>query len=158
MGLRKLFDKWEPAFRKGGKLHAFGSFFEAFETFVYVPKTVTAKGAHVRDSIDLKRTMSTVMLALLPAILFGMYNIGVQTSIANDFAWGFWQCIWYGFLKLLPMYLVSYIVALFFECLFANIRNEEVSEGFIGTGLLIAMIVPVTVPLWQLALAVAFAV
>lgn len=140
MGLRKLFDKWEPAFKKGGKLHAFGSFFEAFETFVYVPKTVTAKGAHVRDSIDLKRTMSTVMLALLPAILFGMYNIGLQTSLASDFDWGFWQCIWYGFLKLLPMYLVSYIVGLFFECLFANIRNEEVSEGYFVTGLIIPLI------------------
>ena len=158
MGLRKTFDKWEPAFRKGGKFSAFGSFFEAMETFVYVPKTVTARGAHVRDSIDLKRTMSVVMLALLPAILFGMYNIGVQTSIANDFAWTFWPCIWYGFLKLLPMYLVSYIVGLFFECLFANIRNEEVSEGYFVTGLIIPLIMPVTIPLWMLGLAVAFAV
>ncbi|MBR4771231.1 MAG: NADH:ubiquinone reductase (Na(+)-transporting) subunit B [Bacteroidales bacterium] len=158
MGLRKTFDKWEPAFKKGGKLSAFGSFFEAFETFVYVPKTVTAKGAHVRDSIDLKRTMSAVMLALLPAILFGMYNIGLQTSLASGSAWGFWQCIWFGFLKLLPLYLVSYIVGLFFECLFANIRNEEVSEGYFVTGLIIPLIVPVTIPLWMLALAVAFAV
>lgn len=158
MGLRNTFDKMEPAFRKGGKLHAFGSFFEAMETFVYVPKTVTAKGAHVRDSIDLKRTMTAVMIALVPAILFGMYNIGLQTSLAGGLEWGFWNMVWYGFLKLLPMYLVSYIVGLFFECLFANIREEEVSEGYFVTGLIIPLIMPVNIPLWMLALAVAFAV
>ena len=94
----------------------------------------------------------------MPALLFGMWNIGHQTSIAYSLDWGFWQEFWNGFLRMLPIIVVSYVVGLAIEFLFAEIRHEEVSEGFIGTGMIIAMIVPVTVPLWQLALAVAFAV
>ncbi|MCF0177069.1 MAG: NADH:ubiquinone reductase (Na(+)-transporting) subunit B [Bacteroidales bacterium] len=158
MGLRQLFDNMKPTFSKGGKLSALGSFFDAMVDFVYVPKTVTRRGAHVRDSIDLKRTMIMVMIALVPAILCGMYNIGYRTSITYGLDWGFWMILWKGFLKILPLYLVSYIVGLFFECLFAQIRDEEVNEGYFVTGLLIPLIVPVTTPLWMLALAVAFAV
>ncbi|NLD20891.1 MAG: NADH:ubiquinone reductase (Na(+)-transporting) subunit B [Bacteroidales bacterium] len=158
MGLRKLFDNLSPAFNKGGKFSALGSLFEAIESFVYVPKTTTIKGAHVRDSIDLKRTMTVVMIALVPAILFGMYNIGYQTNLAGHMSMTFGQMLWFGFLKILPMYLVSYIVGLFFECMFAQIRHEEVNEGYFVTGLIIPLIMPVTTPLWMLALAVAFAV
>ena len=158
MGLRKLFDNMKPSFEKGGKFSALGSFFEAVESFVFVPKTVTKCGTHVKDSIDLKRTMTCVMIAVIPAILFGMYNIGYQTSLHGNLGWGFWQMVWFGFLKILPMYLVSYIVGLFFEVLFAQIRGEEVNEGYFVTGLLIPLIMPVNTPLWMLALAVAFAV
>ncbi|MCF0172642.1 MAG: NADH:ubiquinone reductase (Na(+)-transporting) subunit B [Bacteroidales bacterium] len=155
--LRNLLEKMEPTFKEG-RLKAFWSFFEAMETFAFVPKTVTARGSHVRDSVDLKRTMTTVMVALLPAILFGIYNIGYQTSAAYAYDWGFWKMVWFGFLKILPMYIVSYVVGLFFECMFAQIRGEEVNEGYFVTGLIIPLIMPVNVPLWVLALAVAFAV
>ncbi|MCF0167460.1 MAG: NADH:ubiquinone reductase (Na(+)-transporting) subunit B [Bacteroidales bacterium] len=156
--LRSLLDKMWPAFRKDGKLSAFGSFYEAFDTFLFVPKTVTRRGTHVKDSIDLKRTMIMVMIAMIPALLFGIYNIGYQMNLAYDYGWGFWMIVWKGFLKILPMYLVSYIVGLFFECMFAQIRGEEVNEGYFVSGMIIPLIMPVNTPLWMLAIAVAFAV
>ena len=160
MGLRNTFDKLEPAFKKGGKLHAFGSFFEAFETFVFVPKTVTAKGAHVRDSIDLKRTMSVVMLALLPAILFGMYNIGYQNYLAAGTleSAGFFEIFCFGFLAVLPKILVSYIVGLGIEFAWAQWKGEEIQEGYLVSGIIIPLIIPIGCPLWMLALACAFSV
>lgn len=164
MFIRDIFDKLKPKFSKGGRFEKFSSTFEAFESFAFTPNTVTGsgqrayKGSHIRDAVDLKRTIITVVIALMPALLFGMWNIGHQTSVAYSLDWGFWQEFWNGFLRMLPIIVVSYIVGLVIEFFFAEIRHEEVSEGFIGTGMIIAMIVPVTVPLWQLALAVAFAV
>ncbi|MBP5548416.1 MAG: NADH:ubiquinone reductase (Na(+)-transporting) subunit B [Bacteroidales bacterium] len=165
MTLRNFFDKLKPNFSKGGRFEKLSSTFEAFESFAYTPNTITGgekfaryRGCHIRDAVDLKRTIITVVIALMPALLFGMWNIGHQTSISNGLDWIFWHQIWFGFLRLLPIIAVSYIVGLTIEFLFAEIRHEEVSEGFIGTGLIISMIVPVTIPLWQLALAVAFAV
>ena len=165
MTLRDFFDKLKPNFSKGGRFEKLSSTFEAFESFAFTPNTVTGgkvgasyKGSHIRDAIDLKRTIITVVIALMPALLFGMWNIGHQTAIYSGLDWGFWHQWWFGFVRMLPILAVSYIVGLGIEFLFAEIRHEEVSEGFIATGLIIAMIVPVTVPLWQLALAVAFAV
>lgn len=164
MFIRDIFDKLKPKFSKGGCFEKFSSTFEAFESFAFTPNTVTGsgqrayKGSHIRDAVDLKRTIITVVIALMPALLFGMWNIGHQTSVAYSLDWGFWQELWNGFLRMLPIIVVSYVVGLVIEFFFAEIRHEEVSEGFIGTGMIIAMIVPVTVPLWQLALAVAFAV
>ena len=156
--LRNTLDKMKPAFEKGGKMSAFGSFFEAMESFFFVPKTVTCKGTHIKDSVDLKRTMITVMIALIPVFLFSLYNTGYQMNQAYGYGWGFWMIVWKGFLKILPLYIVSYVVGLFFECMFAQIRGEEVNEGYFVTGFLIPLIMPVNVPLWTLALAVAFAV
>ena len=165
MKLRDFFDRLKPSFSKGGRFEKLSSTFEAFESFAFTPNTVTGgnmrdryRGCHIRDAVDLKRTIITVVIALLPALLFGMWNIGYQTSMAYGLDWGFWHRFWFGFLRMLPIIVVSYVVGLSIEFLFAEIRHEEVSEGFIGTGLIISMIVPVTVPLWQLAIAVAFAV
>ncbi|MDY5969709.1 MAG: NADH:ubiquinone reductase (Na(+)-transporting) subunit B [Bacteroidales bacterium] len=160
MTLRNYLDKIKPNFEKGGKHEKLHSTFEALESFAYTPNKVTRKGSHIRDAVDMKRTMILVVIALLPALLFGMWNIGHQTALAypGTFADTFWHCFWFGFLKMLPLLVVSYVVGLGIEFLFAEIRHEEVSEGYLVSGLLIPMIVPVTIPLWQLALAVAFAV
>jgi Na+-transporting NADH:ubiquinone oxidoreductase subunit B len=145
-------------FEKGGKLGFLHSTVDAFETFLRVPATVTHKGAHVRDGVDLKRIMIIVVVALVPAALFGMWNVGYQNSLATGVQMGFWQEFWFGFLKVLPLYLVSYIVGLGIEFASAQIRNEEVNEGYLVSGMLIPLIVPVDVPLWTLVIAVAFAV
>lgn len=145
-------------FEKGGKFGWLHSTVDAFDTFLRVPATVTRAGSHVRDAIDLKRILIIVVIALVPAALFGMWNVGYQHSLAVGADWGFWKEFWFGFLKVLPLYLVSYIVGLGIEFAFAQIRNEEVSEGYLVTGMLIPLIVPVDVPLWALAIAVAFAV
>ena len=131
---------------------------DAFDTFLRVPGTVTAKGAHVRDGIDLKRVMIMVVVALVPCALFGMYNVGLQTSLTYGMEWGFWQMFFYGLLRMLPLFVVSYLVGLAIEFASAQIRGEEVNEGYLVTGFLIPLIVPVDVPLWMLALAVAFSV
>ena len=156
--LEKWFDKIEPTFSQGGKLSWLGSTFEAFHTFAFTPKTVTRTGSHIRDAVDMKRSIIILVIALIPALLFGMWNIGYQTSIATMANWGFWYCFWFGLIRMLPLIVVSYVVGLFIEFMFAQIRHHEVNEGFLATGLIIPMIVPVTTPLWQLALAVAFAV
>ena len=145
-------------FEKGGKLGFLHSTVDAFETFLRVPATVTRKGAHIRDAIDLKRVMIIVVIALIPAMLFGMYNVGYQASLSAGLNWGFWEMFWFGFLKVIPLYIVAYIVGLGIEFASAQIRNEEVNEGYLVTGMLIPLIVPVDVPLWMLAVAVAFAV
>ena len=151
-------EKKAGLFEKGGKLYWLHSTIDAFDTFLRVPGTVTAKGAHVRDAIDLKRVMIMVVIALVPAALFGMYNVGYQTALATGASWGFWKMFFYGLLKVLPLYIVSYIVGLGIEFASSQIRGEEVNEGYLVTGFLIPLIVPVDVPLWMLALAVAFAV
>ncbi|MFI3294432.1 MAG: NADH:ubiquinone reductase (Na(+)-transporting) subunit B [Rikenellaceae bacterium] len=156
--IRKYIDKIKPNFEPGGKLAKFHSTFDAFETFLFVPNTTTQKGAHIRDAIDLKRTMSIVVLALVPALLFGMYNVGYQHSAALGVAQGFFADFWFGFLEVLPLIIVSYVVGLGIEFIFAQIRHHEVNEGFLVSGILIPMVMPVDCPLWMVAVATAFAV
>ena len=151
-GLRKIVDNVKPTFVEGGKLSFLASFFDAFETFLFVPNTTTKKGAHVRDCNDLKRTMTMVILALVPAFLFGCFNTGIQVGLEG------FAALAYGFVRVLPMVAVSYIVGLGIEIVYAQIRKEEVAEGYLVTGLLIPMIMPVSTPLWMVALGVAFAV
>ena len=145
-------------FDKGGKLGFLHSTYDAFDTFLRVPGTITRRGAHVRDIVDLKRIMIIVVLALVPAALFGMWNVGYQHSLATGVESGLFANFWYGLLKVLPLYIVAYIVGLGIEFASAQIRNEEVNEGYLVSGMLIPLIVPVDVPLWMLAIAVAFAV
>ena len=145
-------------FEKGGKLGWLHSTWDAFDTFLRVPATVTAKGSHVRDSIDIKRVMIIVVLALVPAALFGMWNVGYQHNLAMNDLPGFWHQFWWGLWKVIPLYLVAYIVGLGIEFTSAQIKGEEVNEGYLVSGMIIPLIVPVDVPLWMLALAVAFAV
>ncbi len=158
MALRNFMDKIKPTFSEGGKLSFLASTFDAFDTFLFVPNTTTVKGAHIRDCNDMKRTMIMVVLALMPAMLFGMYNIGYQHSLSIGVTQGVWADFWFGFLKVLPIIVVSYVVGLGIEFGFAQSRGHEVNEGFLVTGLLIPMIMPVDIPLWMVAVATAFAV
>ena len=157
-GLRNLVDKIKPTFEKGGKLGFLHSTFDAFETFLFVPNTVTKRGAHVRDCVDLKRVMIMVVLALVPAMLFGIWNTGYQHNLAFGLNWGFTDIVLYGLVKVLPLYVVAYLVGLAIEFVSAQIQGHEVNEGYLVSGMLIPLIVPVDVPLWMLAIAVAFAV
>ena len=152
MGLRNIVDKIKPTFVEGGKLGFLASTFDAVETFLFVPNTTTQKGAHIRDCIDMKRTMFFVVLALIPAFLFGCFNTGSQVGLEGMAA------LLYGLVRVLPMLAVSYVVGLGIEIIYAQIRKEEVAEGFFVTGFLIPMIMPVSTPLWMVALGVAFAV
>lgn len=156
--LRNLVDKIKPNFEKGGRFSAFWSVFDGFETFLFVPNTVTKSGSHIRDAIDMKRGMIVVVIALIPALLFGMYNVGYQHFMAIGEMAGFWRTFFYGFLAVLPSIIVSYVVGLTIEFYFAQKRRHEISEGFLVTGMLIPMILPIGVPLWMTALATAFAV
>ena len=159
--LRNYLNKIKPKFEKDGKLHAFHSLFDGFETFLYVPnKTAKAGGVNIHDAIDSKRIMSVVVLALMPALLFGMYNVGYQNALAAGklAETGFFSLFLYGFFAVLPKILVSYIVGLGIEFAWAQWKGEEIQEGFLVSGILIPMIVPVNCPLWILAIAVAFAV
>ncbi|WP_455264188.1 NADH:ubiquinone reductase (Na(+)-transporting) subunit B [Porphyromonas sp.] len=135
------------------------SVFDGFETFLFVPNTTSKRrGAHVHDAIDSKRTMSVVIFALLPALLFGMYNVGLQHNIAVGVEASFWSTFFYGFLSVLPQIIVSYAVGLGIEFIIAQMKHEEIQEGFLVTGILIPMIIPVETPLWMIAVATAFAV
>ena len=156
--LRNLVDKIKPTFTKGGKLGFLESTFDAFETFLFVPNTTTSKGAHIRDCNDMKRTMIMVVVALMPALLFGFYNTGYMHFLSQGVQPEFWASLWFGFLKVLPLIVVSYVVGLGIEFGFAQARGHEVNEGFLVTGLLIPMIMPVGTPLWMIALGTAFAV
>ncbi len=158
--LRKYLDKIKPSFEEGGKLHAFRSVFDGFETFLFVPNTTSKSGVNVHDAIDSKRIMSFVVIALLPALLFGMYNVGYQNyAAAGKLAEAtFCQIFGYGFLAVLPKILVSYIVGLGIEFIVAQWKNEEIQEGYLVTGMIVPLIVPVGCPLWILAIACAFAV
>ncbi len=158
--MKKYLDKIKPHFDEGGRLHAFRSVYEGFESFLYVPNTTSVTGAHIHDAIDSKRIMSVVVIALLPALLFGMYNVGYQNSAAAGELGGatFWGLFLYGFLAVLPKILVSYIVGLGIEFAWAQWKREEIQEGYLVTGILMPLIIPVTCPLWMLALSVAFAV
>ena len=158
MGMRKFMDNLKPTFSEGGKLGFLASTFDAFETFLFVPNTTTARGAHIRDVNDMKRTMIVVVAALMPALLFGFYNTGYQHYLSQGLQPEFWASLWFGFLKVLPIIVVSYVVGLAIEFGFAQARGHEVNEGFLVTGFLIPLIMPVSTPLWIVALATAFAV
>ena len=160
MSLRNYLNKIKPSFEEGGKLHAFRSVFDGFETFLYVPNTTARQGAHIHDAIDSKRIMSMVVIALMPAMLFGMYNVGYQNYLAAGTLQqaGFFEIFFFGFLAVLPKILVSYIVGLAIEFAWAQWKDEEIQEGYLVSGILIPLIIPINCPLWILALACAFAV
>ena len=151
-------EKIKPTFSKGGKLGFLHSTFDAFETFLFVPNTVTKSGSHIRDCVDLKRVMTVVIIALMPALAFGIWNVGEQHSIAFGLDMSFIEKVWFGLLKVLPLIIVSYVVGLGIEFISAQLRGHEVNEGYLVSGMIIPLIMPVDVPLWILALAVAFAV
>ena len=158
--LRNYLDKIKPNFEEGGKLHAFRSLFDGFETFLFVPNDTAKNGVNIHDAIDSKRIMSLVVIALMPAMLVGMYNIGYQNALAagavETTTW--FSMFLYGLLVMLPKIAVSYIVGLGIEFTVAQWKNEEIHEGFLVSGILIPMIVPVGCPLWILAIATAFSV
>ena len=158
--LRQYLDRIKPNFEKGGKLHAFQSIFDGLETFLFVPNTTSKVGTHIHDSIDSKRIMSMVVIAALPALLFGMYNVGYQNYLlAGKLAEAsFFNVFFFGFLAVIPKVLVSYIIGLGIEFAWAQWKHEEIQEGFLVTGILIPLIIPVNCPLWILAIAVAFSV
>jgi len=156
--LRKYLDKIRPNFEDGGKLHWLHSTYDAFETFLFVPNSTSRSGVHIHDARDSKRTMTIVIVALIPALLMGMYNVGLQHYMALGLETSLLTKFIYGFLAVLPQIVVSYVVGLGIEFIVAQIRKEEVAEGFLVTGILIPMIVPVDTPLWMIAVATAFAV
>lgn len=158
--LRDYLNKIRPNFEEGGKLHAFKSIYDGMDTFLYVPNATSKSGTNIHDAIDSKRIMSMVVIALIPAMLFGMYNIGYQNYMAAgalDTA-SFVDLFLFGFLAVLPKIIVSYVVGLGIEFAWAQWKGEEIQEGFLVSGILIPLIVPVNCPLWILAIAVAFAV
>ena len=158
--LRNYLNKIKPNFEKDGKLHAFRSVFDGFETFLYVPNDTAKSGVHIHDAIDSKRIMSMVVIALLPALLFGMYNVGYQNYLAAGTlaTASFCEVFFYGVLEVLPKIIVSYIVGLGIEFAWAQWKGEEIQEGYLVSGIIIPMIVPVGCPIWMIAIAVAFAV
>ena len=156
--IRKNLDKIKKPFEKGGKLEKFYPAFDAFETFLFVPNHTTKSGAHIRDAVDLKRTMVTVIIALIPALIYGIYNTGYQYFIQSGLDFTFLDAFLHGSYKILPMIAVSYAVGLSIEFGFAVYRGHQVNEGYLVTGLLIPMIMPVDMPLWMLAISVIFAV
>jgi Na+-transporting NADH:ubiquinone oxidoreductase subunit B len=157
--LRKTLDGVKPNFEKGGKWEKMYFAFEAIETFLFAPNTTTAsKGVQVRDAVDLKRLMMTVIIAMVPCLLFGMWNIGHQHFLAIGQAGTLGEKFWIGIVQTLPIIVVSYGVGLGIEFVFATIRRHPVNEGFLVTGMLIPLVMPPDVPLWQVAVATAFAV
>ena len=156
--LRNYLNKIKPNFEEGGKLHSLRSVFDGFETFLYVPNTTSKSGTNIHDAIDSKRIMSRGVIALLPALLFGMYNIGYQNYAAAHQTGTLLEMFAYGFLVMLPKLLVSYVVGLGIEFAWAQWKGEEIQEGYLVSGIIIPMILPVGCPLWCIAIAVAFAV
>lgn len=160
MNLKNIFDKARPQFEKGGKYHAFWSLFDGFESFLLVSNSTSKNGVSIHDAIDSKRIMSMVVIALLPALLFGMYNVGYQNYAAAGTlaSASFIEVFAYGFLVVIPKVLVSYIVGLGIEFAWAQWKHEEIQEGYLVSGIIIPLIIPVTTPLWMMAVAIAFAV
>lgn len=158
--LRKLMDKAKPSFDKGGRLGAFHSVYEGMESFLFSSKQTSAvKGVHIHDNMDSKRTMTLVIIALMPCFFFGMYNTGYQHWLAcGETHFPFFSLMWYGFLAVLPLVLTTYITGLVIEFAAAQLKGEEIQEGFLVSGILIPMILPVETPLWMAAVATAFAV
>lgn len=177
MALRNLLDRLAPHFHPGGKYAKYYALYEAVDTILYSPATVTRTGSHVRDGIDLKRVMITVWLAAFPAMFYGMYNLGFQantalTAGAELAGWraalidvfaghdpgSIWDCLWYGAVYFVPIYLVTFVVGGFWEVVFATVRGHEINEGFFVTSILFALICPPSVPLWMVALGISFGV
>ncbi|MEM6842026.1 MAG: NADH:ubiquinone reductase (Na(+)-transporting) subunit B [Bacteroidota bacterium] len=157
--LRKLLDKQKPLFEKGGKLEKFYYAFEAGDTFLFTPNTTAGKhGTHVHDAIDLKRMMITVVIAMVPALLFGIYNVGHTHFLAVGEQADFLQKVLIGAQVVLPIVIVSYTAGGLVEVVFSVIRRHPINEGFLVTGMLIAIVMPPTLPLWQVALSAVFAV
>lgn len=158
MKIREILDNLKKPFEKGQKLEKFYPAFDAFETFLFVPNHTSKTGAHIRDAIDLKRVMITVIIALMPALIYGIYNTGFQYLSQTPDSFTTVDAIIHGSSKVIPMIAVSYIVGLSIEFLFAIWRGHQVNEGYLVTGLLIPMIMPVDIPLWMVGVSVAFAV
>jgi Na+-transporting NADH:ubiquinone oxidoreductase subunit B len=156
--LRKQLDSLKRPFGKGQKLEKFAPAINAFDSLLFVPNHTTKKRAHIRDAVDLKRTMVTVIIALLPALIYGIYNTGYQYYVQVDESFTFIDAFIHGALKIVPMIIVSYVVGLTIEFGFAVYRGHEVNEGYLVTGLLIPMIMPVDIPLWMVGISTAFAV
>ncbi len=158
--IKNFFEKTEPYVQKGAKYHWLQSVHDGFFTFLFVPKETSKTGTHIHDYIDLKRTMSIVVLALVPSLLFGMYNIGYQhfRVIGELTSQGFFDIFLYGLIKVLPVVIVSYAVGLGIEFAFAQMRGHEINEGFLVSGMLIPLIMPIETPLWMVGIATAFAV
>lgn len=156
--LRQYIDKIKPNVEKGGKFHFLKSTFEGFETFLFVPNTVTKSGSHIRDAFDMKRGMIMVVIAMVPALLFGMWNTGYQHFLAAGIETTLLENFWFGFFRVFPIIVVSYVTGLGIEFVFAQIRDHEINEGFLVSGMLIPLVMPVDVPLWMVAVATAFAV
>jgi len=157
--LRESLDKAKHSFEKGGKWEKFYFIFEAFDTFAFVPNTTTgSKGAQIRDAVDMKRLMMTVIIAMVPCLLFGIYNIGHQHFLALGQEGSMGDKIWIGVVQTLPIIIVSYATGLGVEFIFATLRKHPVNEGFLVTGMLIPLVMPPDVPLWQVAVATIFAV
>ena len=157
--LRNYLNRIKPNFEPDGKLHAFRSVFDGFETFLYTPNTTSTSGVNVHDSLDSKRVMIIVVLALMPCLLFGMYNTGYQNWLAaGAVEFPFWQLMAYGFLAVLPRIVGAYVVGLGIEFVVAQWRREEIQEGFLVTGILIPLVCPIETPLWMIAVATAFSV
>jgi Na+-transporting NADH:ubiquinone oxidoreductase subunit B len=158
--LEKLLDKMEPDFAKGGKKEKWMPLFDGFATFLFMPKHTTKKGVHIRDAVDLKRTMNTVIMALIPCLLFGIWNTGFQhykaLGLLTEF--DFLDQVWFGAMQVLPIVIVSYVVGLGVEFAFAIYKGHSIEEGFLVSGMLIPLIVPADTPLWMIAVATAFAV
>lgn len=160
MSLRNYLDRIKPSFEKGGKLHAFKSVYDGMDTFLYVPHETSKSGSSIHDAIDSKRIMSFVVLSMIPALLFGMYNVGYQNFYAGGILANasFFEIFAYGFLAVLPKLIVSYAVGLGIEFAWAQWKGEEIHEGFLVSGIIIPLIIPINTPLWMLALSVAFSV
>ncbi len=156
--LRKQVDKIKPHFEEGGKFEKLHSVFDGFETFLLVPNSTSKSGTHIHDCVDAKRTMIIVVMALMPALLLGMFNIGYQHFLAIGQAASFWEQFFFGALAVLPKIIISYVIGLGIEFVFAQIKKEEIQEGFLVSGMLIPMIMPIETPLWMIAVATAFAV
>ena len=156
--LRKKLDEIKRPFSKGEKWEKFAPAINAFDTFLFVPNHTTQKGSHIRDGVDLKRTMGTVIIALIPALFYGIYNTGFQYLIQLKADFTFIDALVHGSFKIIPMIIVSYVVGLTIEFAFAVYRGHEVNEGYLVTGMLVPMIMPVDIPLWMVAVSVAFAV
>ncbi len=157
--LRNQLDKVKHNFEKGQKWEKFYFAYEALDTFLYAPNTTAeVKGVQIRDAVDLKRLMMTVIIAMVPCLIFGMWNVGHQHNLALGQVSSFGEEFWFGFLKTLPIIIVSYGVGLGIEFLFSTLRRHPVNEGFLVTGMLIPLVMPASIPLWQVAIATAFAV
>ena len=156
--LKKQIDNLKPLFEPGGKLSSFKSVYDGFASFLFTPDTTSQSGVHIHDSNDSKRTMIIVVLALLPALIFGMYNVGYQRYLSIGVTPPMLESFLYGFLAVLPKIITAYVVGLGIEFAAAQIKGHEIQEGFLVSGILIPMICPVETPIWMIAVATAFSV